>query len=87
MILKLTDKQAELLKFIVEFKEKNDYFPSIREMVRAFGLKSPAPIQHRLDKLIKAGAIKRPTERTARALVLQPYSRIEIIKPANKKPA
>lgn len=53
----LTDAQQELYDWLVEYIRSNQHSPSIRQMMRAMGLKSPAPIQSRLDHLRKKGYI------------------------------
>ena len=53
----LTDAQQELYDWLVEYIRENQHSPSIRQMMRAMGLKSPAPIQSRLDHLRKKSYI------------------------------
>lgn len=53
----LTEAQQELYDWLVDYIRKNQHSPSIRQMMRAMGLKSPAPIQSRLDHLRKKGYI------------------------------
>ncbi|MEM9220452.1 MAG: transcriptional repressor LexA [Cyanobacteria bacterium P01_F01_bin.150] len=48
---KLTEAQQELYDWLVEYIRENQHSPSIRQMMRAMGLKSPAPIQSRLEHL------------------------------------
>lgn len=48
---RLTDAQQELYDWLVEYIQENQHSPSIRQMMRAMGLKSPAPIQSRLEHL------------------------------------
>lgn len=50
---KLTKAQKELHDWLVEFIHDNQYAPSIRQMMEAMHLKSPAPIQSRLERLRK----------------------------------
>jgi repressor LexA len=47
----LTVVQQQLYDWLVEYIEENQHSPSIRQMMKAMGLKSPAPIQSRLDHL------------------------------------
>ncbi|NER82697.1 MAG: repressor LexA [Leptolyngbya sp. SIO1D8] len=54
----LTDAQQELYDWLVDYIRENQHSPSIRQMMRAMGLKSPAPIQSRLDHLRKKGYIE-----------------------------
>jgi repressor LexA len=53
----LTEAQQELYDWLVDYIRTNQHSPSIRQMMRAMGLKSPAPIQSRLDHLRKKGYI------------------------------
>ncbi|WP_416309786.1 transcriptional repressor LexA [Spirulina sp. 06S082] len=48
---KLTPPQKELYDFLVEYIRTEQHTPSIRQMMRAMNLKSPAPIQSRLERL------------------------------------
>ena len=45
---KLTDAQNELYSWIKNYMKDFQHSPSIRQMMQAMGLKSPAPIQSRL---------------------------------------
>ncbi|MGB3491152.1 MAG: transcriptional repressor LexA [Elainellaceae cyanobacterium] len=47
----LTTAQQELYDWLVDYIQENQHSPSIRQMMRAMGLKSPAPIQSRLEHL------------------------------------
>ena len=53
----LTDAQNELLGWIKEYMKNYQHSPSIRQMMQAMGLKSPAPIQSRLKHLQEKGYI------------------------------
>ena len=53
----LTDAQNELLGWIKDFMKSYKHSPSIRQMMQAMGLKSPAPIQSRLRHLQEKGYI------------------------------
>jgi repressor LexA len=53
----LTEAQQELYDWLVDYIRDNQHSPSIRQMMRAMNLKSPAPIQSRLDHLRKKGYI------------------------------
>ncbi|MEA5468892.1 transcriptional repressor LexA [Spirulina sp. 06S082] len=50
---KLTPAQKELYDWLVEYIRTEQHAPSIRQMMRAMNLKSPAPIQSRLERLRK----------------------------------
>ncbi len=47
----LTKAQKELYVWLVEYIQKHQHAPSIRQMMAAMKLKSPAPIQSRLERL------------------------------------
>tara|TARA_Y100001978_G_scaffold201916_1_gene221442 strand:+ start:2674 stop:3294 length:621 start_codon:yes stop_codon:yes gene_type:complete len=53
----LTDAQNELFEWIKDYLKEFQHSPSIRQMVEAMGLKSPAPIQSRLKHLQEKGYI------------------------------
>ena len=53
----LTDSQNELYSWIRDYMREFRHSPSIRQMMQAMGLKSPAPIQSRLKHLQEKGFI------------------------------
>ncbi len=53
----LTDAQNELYLWIRDYTRDFQHSPSIRQMMEAMGLKSPAPIQSRLKHLQEKGYI------------------------------
>ena len=53
----LTDAQNELYVWIKDYMKNFQHSPSIRQMMQAMGLKSPAPIQSRLKHLQEKGYI------------------------------
>ena len=53
----LTDAQNELYAWIKDYVKNFQHSPSIRQMMQAMGLKSPAPIQSRLKHLQEKGYI------------------------------
>lgn len=68
----LTEVQQQLYDWLVEYIRENQHSPSIRQMMRAMGLKSPAPIQSRLEHLRNKGYIDW-TEGKARTIrILKP---------------
>lgn len=54
---KLTGPQQELFDWLVEYIGEHQHAPSIRQMMRAMNLRSPAPVQSRLKHLQKKGYI------------------------------
>jgi repressor LexA len=53
----LTEVQQQLFNWLVDYIKQNQHSPSIRQMMRAMNLKSPAPIQSRLEHLRAKGYI------------------------------
>ncbi len=53
----LTDAQSELYAWIKNYMKDYKHSPSIRQMMKAMGLRSPAPIQSRLKHLQEKGYI------------------------------
>ena len=53
----LTKAQQELYNWLVEYIKTTQHAPSIRQMMAAMNLRSPAPIQSRLEKLRTKGYI------------------------------
>lgn len=54
----LTEAQQELYDWLVEYIRSHHHSPSIRQMMKAMGLKSPAPVQSRLEHLRSKGYIE-----------------------------
>lgn len=55
---RLTEAQKELYDWLVEYIRIHRYSPSIRQMMEAMNLKSPAPVQSRLEHLRNKGYIE-----------------------------
>ncbi|MBD2036319.1 repressor LexA [Phormidium sp. FACHB-592] len=53
----LTEPQQELYDWLVGYIREYQHSPSIRQMMKAMGLKSPAPVQSRLEHLRTKGYI------------------------------
>ena len=53
----LTPAQKELYEWLADFIASHHHSPSIRQMMQAMGLRSPAPIQSRLKHLQEKGWI------------------------------
>lgn len=53
----LTTVQQELYNWLVEYIHANQHAPSIRQMMQAMKLRSPAPVQSRLEHLRRKGYI------------------------------
>jgi len=71
----LTEAQQQLYDWLAEYIQQHQHSPSIRQMMQAMQLKSPAPIQSRLEHLRTKGYIEW-TEGKARTIrILQPSVR------------
>ncbi|AFY45230.1 transcriptional repressor LexA [Nostoc sp. PCC 7107] len=69
---RLTEAQQELYEWLAEYIRMHQHSPSIRQMMQGMNLKSPAPIQSRLEHLRNKGYIEW-TEGKARTIrVLHP---------------
>lgn len=68
----LTEVQQQLYDWLVDYIKTNQHSPSIRQMMRAMGLKSPAPIQSRLEHLRNKGYISWTEGRARTIRILQP---------------
>jgi len=55
---RLTEAQRELYEWLAEYIRMHQHSPSIRQMMQAMSLKSPAPIQSRLEHLRVKGYIE-----------------------------
>lgn len=53
----LTPAQKELYDWLVEYIKTTQHAPSIRQMMKAMNLRSPAPVQSRLERLRNKGYI------------------------------
>ena len=71
---RLTEAQQELYEWLGEYIRTHQHSPSIRQMMQAMNLKSPAPIQSRLEHLSTKGNIEW-TEGKARTIrILRPVA-------------
>ena len=53
----LTPAQKQLYDWLVAYINENHYPPSIRQMMKAMNLRSPAPVQSRLERLREKGYV------------------------------
>ena len=76
----LTPAQQELYDWLVEYIRDTQHAPSIRQMMVAMNLRSPAPVQSRLERLRNKGYIDW-TDGKARTLRIlhQPDKGLEIL--------
>lgn len=70
----LTSAQQELYDWLVDYIRQHQYPPSIRQMMRAMNLKSPAPVQSRLEHLRTKGYIDWSEGKARTIRILQPNS-------------
>ncbi|MBI4782914.1 MAG: repressor LexA [Oscillatoriophycideae cyanobacterium NC_groundwater_1537_Pr4_S-0.65um_50_18] len=68
----LTEVQQQLYDWLIEYIKLNQHSPSIRQMMRAMNLRSPAPIQSRLDHLRTKGYIDWTEGRARTIRILKP---------------
>ena len=71
--MELTKAQQQLYDWLVEYIREHQYAPSIRQMMQAMELKSPAPIQSRLEHLRTKGFIEW-SEGKARTIKILKYA-------------
>lgn len=69
-IRELTDRQREVLDYIVEVLRESGYPPTVREIANHFGMASAYGVQRHLEALQKKGFLRR--EAGARAMTLSP---------------
>lgn len=63
------DTAETILDFILDFKKKHDYSPTIREIQDGCELSSTSVVEYHLDALIKDGAIAKDANK-ARSITL-----------------
>lgn len=63
----ITESQAAVLRFLVQFKAQHRFMPTMREIATHFGYRSPTGVREHLRRLEMAGRI-RLTARRARAM-------------------
>jgi len=68
----LTDRQKEILEFMESFVRDNGYPPTVREMCKATGLKSPRSVSQHLQALERKGYIERGRDKSRAIRFLQP---------------
>ncbi len=67
----LTEAQQQLLNWLVDYIQRHQHSPSIRQMMKAMNLKSPAPVQSRLEHLRAKGYIDWSSGRARTIRILQ----------------
>jgi SOS-response transcriptional repressor LexA len=66
---KAQPKEEKVWSFIKEFRKEHPYGPTLREIQKAVGVSSPSMVIWYLDKLEKAGRIRRE-RRLSRSIVV-----------------
>ncbi len=73
-MVELTDRQREILLFIIDYQNKNGFSPSIRDICKGVYLSQPSVVRH-IDNLMRKGYITY-TPRVARSIVVREESRV-----------
>lgn len=73
-----TKKQRELLNYLAEFIEANNYAPSYREVMKALNYKSVSTVANHIDSLITKGYLSK-RDNSARSLEIVPLSDDDVI--------
>jgi repressor LexA len=76
--VELTPQQQSILKLIKEFMAEHHYAPTVRELCRLAGLKSPDTVQYHLDNLRAKGLLGSATGKP-RTLALPTTERVAMI--------
>lgn len=71
MKAELTERQAELLRFLERYIAENGWAPSVREMCSALGVKSTNGVIEHLKRLEKSGRIWRAPGRGRAIRILE----------------
>jgi repressor LexA len=69
---RLTEVQQQLYDWLIDYIRQYQHSPSIRQMMKAMGLKSPAPIQSRLEHMRAKGYIDWTEGRARTIRITQP---------------
>lgn len=73
-----TKKQRELLSYLAEFIEANNYAPSYREVMKALNYKSVSTVANHIDSLITKGYLSK-RDNSARSLEIVSLSDDDVI--------
>lgn len=73
-----TKKQRELLNYLAEFIEANNYAPSYREAMKALNYKSVSTVANHIDSLITKGYLSK-RDNSARSLEIVSLSDDDVI--------
>lgn len=78
----LTQRQQEILEFIILEAQKKGYPPSVREIGEAVGLSSSSTVHAHLEKLQQLGYIRRDATKPRAIEILKPNDVIDFSFPA-----
>lgn len=84
--VELTPQQQSILKLIQEFMAEHHYAPTVRELCRLAGLKSPDTVQYHLDNLRAKGLLGTAGGKP-RTLALSTHERVAMIPVLGRVPA
>ncbi len=84
--VELTPQQQSILKLVKEFMTEHGYAPTVRELCRLAGLKSPDTVQYHLDNL-RAKGLLGSAHGKPRTLALPSMERIAMIPLLGRVPA
>jgi len=84
--IELTPKQQVLLKLVRDYSADHGYPPTVRELCRLAGLKSPDTVQYHLDNLRAKGLLE-ASEGKSRALALSSHERVAMVPILGRVPA
>lgn len=83
-MISLTQRQQDVLRFIIGFQEANDgVSPTFEEIGAAVGLASKASVSRHLDEIGRRGAVRRLT---ARPRAIEVLVRLPIPRSPNGEP-
>lgn len=86
MAREITPRQAEILRFIVNFQSVNDYTPSFREIAEEFEIRSTKAVSDHLSALEKRGLISRE-KRKSRTIRVEDSAATVVSLPGNQRSA
>lgn len=64
-----TERQLDILNFIDEYRQKNGYSPSIREIGAGTGIASTSAVNYQINRLVEGGYLARTSD-VSRSLIL-----------------
>ena len=73
----LTDRQREVLDFIIDFRDEHGYYPSYREIADGMGFTVKTAVCH-IEVLVHKGYIKKPFRKSRAYQVLEKHRTVVI---------